>query len=232
MANQPTLKNKAKITGSKNLRVTIAPSSSPIENNLIGSYIEQFCTNVELIREFIELVKPTFDNHAKKLIAGDSKALDRISTIIEDAQDAINKYKSAGHPPKTPITMTFKNSEDGILFNNFSKTLTSIGAIPRHLYESSLVSLTSNIELFISQILHLNFKKYPESLTDKKEKQFSFVELSQFDTIDDAKNYLIENEVENFLRQGFDYWTKYFEQNLKLKIPFIKNNHFKIKEFF
>jgi hypothetical protein len=85
------------------------------------------------------------------------------------------------------------------------KAMTSHHRSYELLYESTLISLLSSVELFFSRIMHFNFTKFP-GLVGGKDKVFSFDELTLFGSVEDARTYLIESRVENLLRDSFEEW--------------------------
>ena len=88
------------------------------------------------------------------------------------------------------------------------------------LYSNSLISLISTVEWFIAQLIHQHYKLNPHVL-GSKDKQFSLDELGKFETIDDAKNYLIEKTVESVLRGSIDDWFEFFKLKLNLSMGYL-----------
>lgn len=113
----------------------------------------------------------------------------------------------------------------------------SIGAILKtdnsvqHLHRSSLISLVSLVESFLSQLLHVFFQKHPSAL-NAKEKQFTFEELSNFSNLDDARAYLVGSKVENLLRGSYEDWIEYFRTQMKLELTVTTRHHEHLVENF
>jgi len=57
------------------------------------------------------------------------------------------------------------------------------------LYSNTLISLLSSVELFLSQLIHIYYRQFPDAVTSK-DKVFSFDDLKGFDSVEDARSYL------------------------------------------
>lgn len=85
-----------------------------------------------------------------------------------------------------------------------------------------IVSLVSEVDNLIAALIKLGFSLHPNTL-DSSDKKFSLSDLSKFSNIDDAKDSLIEKEIETVLRGShsaqFDYIQKKFNLKELCKIP-------------
>jgi hypothetical protein len=79
-----------------------------------------------------------------------------------------------------------------------------------------IVSLVSEVDNLIAALIKLGFSLYPSTL-DSSDKKFSLSELSKFSTISDAKDYLIEKEIETVLRDSHTKQFEYIEKKFNLK---------------
>lgn len=102
-------------------------------------------------------------------------------------------------------------------FDRSIKAILRSGSSVNHLHRSSLISLVSAVESFVSTLLHQFYSTHPAAL-NIKEKQFTFDELSRFETMDDARSYIVSWKVENLLRGSLEDWFEFFSKNLKLKL--------------
>lgn len=109
-------------------------------------------------------------------------------------------------------------------FNKSISTILRTTNSVQHLHRSSLISLVSVVESFLSQLLHLFFSKHPSAI-NAKEKQFTFEELSAFASLDDARAYLVSWKIENLLRGSYEDWIDYFRGQLKLELTGISKHH-------
>ncbi len=101
----------------------------------------------------------------------------------------------------------------------------------RLLHESSLMALTSRSEWFIAQLLHLYFRAYPGA-AGMSDPFFSLAELTSLQSIDDAKDVLIEHKVETLMRESLEDWLKFFKEKPKLGMGYLSNEIGRMSEVF
>jgi hypothetical protein len=121
------------------------------------------------------------------------------------------KIKSKGSP-------AYKVDGDkvGIIRNmieNDQKILWGIMLVPT----SFLVSLISQFDAFIGNLIRIIFLILPDAL-NTSEKNISFSELSEFSSLREAREHIIEKEVETVLRDSHADHFKWFESKFKIKI--------------
>ena len=88
------------------------------------------------------------------------------------------------------------------------------------LYQNSLISLVSAGEWFLSQILHSQFDQYPYS-AGIADKTLKLSDLQNFENMEDAQQYLIDQKVEDILRGSFEDWISFLKSQLKLEMGYI-----------
>jgi hypothetical protein len=101
----------------------------------------------------------------------------------------------------------------------------------RLLHESALMALTARSEWFIAQLLHLYFRKYPNT-AGMSEPFFSLDALMSLPTIDDAKDMLFDHRVELLMRESLEEWLKFFKDKPKLGMGYLVNEIGRISEIF
>ncbi|MFF9385866.1 hypothetical protein ACF1A3_35960, partial [Streptomyces globisporus] len=79
------------------------------------------------------------------------------------------------------------------------------------------IGLISSYDAFLSNLLRVIFKNHDEIIF-KSEKNIPYTEISAFSTIDDARSYLIDKEVENVIRQSHHDQFAWMEKNLDIKL--------------
>ncbi len=84
---------------------------------------------------------------------------------------------------------------------------------------NTVVSMVSMYDAFIGDIIKAIYATCPEKLNASK-KSVDIADILQFESIDDAKNYVIEKEVEDVLRDSHRKQLEWFHN--KLKHPFDK----------
>jgi hypothetical protein len=90
----------------------------------------------------------------------------------------------------------------------------------RLMYETALMAITSRSEWFIAQLLHLFFSAHPEA-AGMSEPFFSLDALASLNTIDQARDVLIEHKVESIMRLSLDDWLKFFKEKPKLGLGYL-----------
>ena len=88
------------------------------------------------------------------------------------------------------------------------------------LYKSSLINLTSTVELFLSQLLHFYFDRFPDAVGSET-KFFSLDDLKSLGSIEDAKKHLIESKVEAVLRESLEEWLRFWKERVKLSMGYV-----------
>jgi len=83
------------------------------------------------------------------------------------------------------------------------------------LRQSTLMAIVSRTEWFVAQLVHLFFRKHPES-AGTSEPFFSLESLVSIETIEDAREMLLDQRVEMLMRQSFDDWLRFFREKPKL----------------
>ncbi len=110
---------------------------------------------------------------------------------------------------KIPISEagTFKNYQAYEQHLNYSSYI---------LRRNLIVSLISEYDLLIDTLIRISFGLHPEIL-DSSKRQFTFSELLKFDDIVDARDCLIDKEIENVIRGGHSDQINYIEKTFGIK---------------
>lgn len=113
------------------------------------------------------------------------------------------------------ISIEHVSEADRIIRRNENAELSS-QIVPR----SFLVSLVSEYDCFLWSLIRSIFYIRPE-LINASEKNLSFSQLIDFSSIEEAKEYIIEKEVESILRSSHSDQIKWLEN--KISIPLRKD---------
>ena len=108
-----------------------------------------------------------------------------------------------------------KRQENKAKKQKFEKLKTSSTLLPR----SFLVSFISEYDAFLGQLTRAILKAKPELLNDC-ERQLTFSELSSFTNLDEAREHILDKEVESLLRNSHHQQFKWLES--KFNIPLTK----------
>ncbi|NCO03487.1 MAG: hypothetical protein GW903_04780 [Alphaproteobacteria bacterium] len=190
------------------------------------SHILSFSKNIELIRDFINMVEPLLTKEGKKQAKKDAKHLlplaylsdnaGKLSAKDKKAMTQITGIKSVKQIGDNGLAITvsdlskFKGIEQALKRAEFSFDRSNF------LYETSLISLISATEWFFCQTLKLHFSRYPDIITEKSGLSFTFKDLKNFKTITDAQNYLLEQKIDSIIRGSFINWIEYLNTTLKI----------------
>ena len=105
-----------------------------------------------------------------------------------------------------------------MLKSRLEQTNIASGAVPR----SFLVALVSEYDTFLGKLLNSLYSIRPELLSSS-DRALSFSQLSAFSSLEQARAYVVEKEIETFLRKShseqFDWLEKKFELPLRKNLP-------------
>ncbi len=210
---------------------------------MFAGHLDNFNNNIKAIKEFTELIEPVFNEKRKEILQRNQVVLQPLfSHLILHDQDPEWKNKDGfTHPnyslEEIEIVKAYNFSIDmagdakdpmaGIRYTRvdkkFDEAYKEYSAIvnqKRRLYISSLINLISNVELFLSEILHYYYDQYPDASAIKK-KSLTFEELKVLGSIEDAQKYLIDEKIEQILRGTFSDWVSVLKEELKLQLNYI-----------
>lgn len=228
------------------------------ESNLVNSAIfnlktaiEQFSDNLDQIREFIDVLEPLLATKKNEQIKKDAKYIIPLMLAIADNEEVdldidddfkeklklstskeikiINDEKDGKKASKIVFKDTKTVKEFNLAVKNFKSTIEN----PKILYKSALISLISSVEWHFSNIFHYHYSKEPEVFPLKSEKKFSYSQLKDFNSINDAAQIIIEDHIEDIIRSGFKDWVKKLKEEVKIKAEYLNEDiSDEISEFF
>lgn len=217
---------------------------------------KDFVSNMKAIREFIDLVEPVFIQKRKDHMKNEAKDLsilmlalsDPLLSNIEDGKFQLSEDSKQKIRDNFDGEIVIEKSEDGhgvkVSVNGngaerFDNAVSMLGEIEKQtsiLYKSSLMNIISTVECHFSNLImsyyKVNTKEITSGLISKKDKHFTLEELESFETLEDAKNHLIESKVENLLRGSFDDWIEFLKDKMKLNLGYLEAEKNNIVEIF
>jgi len=221
--------------------------------------ISQFNKNLLDLRDFVDLIDPILLEKYKEtekdlqpfILVGlinrilnnpDFKSDEQTPGILK-IKENIEKKLEEKYKGKVDVEIRdAKKVDDGITvegltFKTAPEAATYIEQLinkPDHrnfLYKTSFISLISSVEWFFSQILHTLYSNFPEkALLDKK--MISFDDLKDFDNIKDAEQFLIDEKIENILRDKVENWFELLSRELNLNMGYLASTKKNITEIF
>ncbi|MCK4587281.1 MAG: hypothetical protein KAU29_08060 [Gammaproteobacteria bacterium] len=109
-----------------------------------------------------------------------------------------------------------------LLISAFRESIIFADLLPK----MTLVSLISVFDAYLSRLLRTLFTVKPEILNGS-DKQLTFSQLTEFGTINDAREHMINCEIESLIRDNhskqFDWLEKKLGTNLRKNLPSWKN---------
>ncbi|MGA9996678.1 MAG: hypothetical protein WBP93_14770 [Pyrinomonadaceae bacterium] len=212
--------------------------------DMILSYVE----NIDALRDFADSIKLLLEEHTTRILNTKEpeliKRVEKLQSVLgsmpQEKRDELIGKSLDTEPDKElrellgfDFTLQRKKDETGKGHIEFGLSLNIVEASDNIqqiyfktekqkelLYKSSLITLTSTVELFLSQLLHFYFEQFPGAVGSDV-KFFSLDELKSIGSIEDAKKYLIESKVENILRDSLEEWIKFLKERVKLSMGYI-----------
>lgn len=148
----------------------------------------------------------------------EKKASSKFLNFIEDKAEKIENEedeKIEGYTRKISVKY-----EDSKVFEQLSKNSETSKIAMKIIPESLFVSLISQYDAFLNRLLKILFCIRPEYI-NSSERELTYSQLIDFSSIEDARDYIMEKEVETVLRKSHSDHFIYLEK--KLGIPLRKN---------
>lgn len=113
-------------------------------------------------------------------------------------------------------------SDEVKIFETLERNASTSALASKIIPESLFVSLISQYDAFLNRLLRAIFEIKPEILNNS-DRNLTFSQLVEMDSIKIARDYIIEKEVETVLRKShsehFDYLEAKLKMELKKKLP-------------
>jgi len=209
---------------------------------MLEKSIIRFSRNLENLRDFVEVIDGFLEEKAKEDISIDVVGYAPLILALSESDpdtftlDEEQKKKIRDmFGDKISIELTEKedNGKSGFKidigdkgkkrFNEAMERIHKQNFRKQNLYHSSLISLISNVECFISELIHHYYSKNPNAV-GTKEKVLSLGDLKSFGNIEDAISHIVEGKVESILRGNFDDWIKSLRNDLSLSMSYIDDH--------
>lgn len=210
-------------------------------SSALGRAMGELAAGIDNLREFTVIVEPVLHAHRKVLVSKHAKDLLPLMLVMKEADP--ERFKKLGvskearakmakmaaevvevtrEKKKKGRSFSFRVlGEHGPRFEAAMKEIRKGEFSLQLLYKSVLISLISTVEWFLSRLIHAYYAQFP-GLIDTSDKNFTLADLKKFDTVDDARQYLVESKVESIMRGSFDDWLKFFKTQLKLSMGYLE----------
>ncbi len=173
-----------------------------MEDKEISDVVFEFIENMDALNQSAPFVLSVVATVASKMTKAHAEYLEKYGDITE--QDDERKLYSV--PIERQSRVNHLREQSGSL-------RTSIRLIPRNF----LVSFVSEFDCFLGSLLKVIYTKKPELLNDS-DRQITYTELLAFDSLQDAKDQVLEKEVESILRKSHAEHFSILENKFGLKL--------------
>ena len=217
---------------------------------MLKQIILEYVESINALRDFVDSIKLRLEEHVNRVLTVTEEPfltdrLEKLQTVLgnleQEKRNALVSKVLTEDDAKQELkdllgfeyTVQIKEDEAGSKQIEFGFPL-NIHEASEHaqqlvaqtekqkklLYKSSLITLTSTVELFLSQLLHFYFDRFPDAV-GADTKFFSLEDLKSLGSIEDAKKHLIESKVESILRESLEEWIRFLKERVKLSMGYM-----------
>ena len=196
-------RNREKSSGKKPPPMNKKATSDPDNKHPIQEIIDNFLNCIEGLRAYAPLIDLILSEIAEK----------RSKDLEEEADKfgKINRKKKGAITLSVPVDRAYKVRKK-------IDELGKITAAHRTFPSMIILPLVGQYDAFVADLLKVLFQKRPERIFTS-DRQVTFSEISELNSIEDIKNLIIEKEVEKIIREShskqFDIMEKLFGVELR-----------------
>ena len=173
-----------------------------MEDKNINDIVFDFIENMEALNESSPYVMSVVATMASKLTEAHAEYLDKYGVMTSQDED-----KKVFNIPVERQGRVRK------LRQQSSSLRKSVTLIPRNF----LVSFVSEFDCFLGSLLRVIYTKRPELLNDSS-KQITYSDLLAYESLEDAKEQVLEKEIESILRKSHSEHFTTLENKFKIKL--------------
>jgi hypothetical protein len=208
--------------------------------NSFEKSIERFDESIEALREFVQLIEAFLSDRKQKFMQEHQRELAPMLLVFRklspedvpadgpseedirkkiDGDVIISTTDEADGKKRTEIKITGNAQKS---FFETMEQLTKTDRPIKLLYRSTLMNLISSVELFLSDLIRLYYVKFPDAI-GAKDKIFSLEDLKEFNSIEEARLFIIESKIEGIMHGAFSDWIDFFKNQPKLSMSYLKD---------
>jgi hypothetical protein len=159
----------------------------------------------------------TFLSHIESLWKSLPNVLKAIETNHANATNKYNTFiKEKGEFSEDSEKFTIK-AENVVKYKALKKDAESSQIATIIIKRNFVVSLISQFDMYIGALIRCIFLVRPD-LINNSEKQLTYSQLKTFNNMEDAREYIIEKEIETVLRESHTDQFRWFERKLSLNL--------------
>lgn len=171
----------------------------------LSSNLKIFLDHLDSLKDTLPMVMLLIDPYRKK--AGND-----LRSFFEN-----NVKEIENEDGEKSITIKY---EERTLYDRIKKNSETSSLSSKIIPESLFVSQISQYDAFLNRLLRILFEIRPEYINNS-ERELSFSQLVEFSSIEAAREYVVEKEIDTILRKSHSDHFDYLEK--KLGIPLRKN---------
>ncbi|SFB91819.1 hypothetical protein SAMN05660443_0927 [Marinospirillum celere] len=173
-----------------------------MEEEQIGKVVFDFIENMDALNSSAPLALSVVATVAEKFRKGHSDYLEKYGEVTEESDE------------KKVYTLPIERQGRADRIREQSRSLIkSVKLIPRNF----LVSFVSEFDCFLGSLLKVIYSKKPELLNDSA-RQISYTDLLAFETLEEAKEQVLEKEIESILRKSHSEHFSTLETKFDVKL--------------
>lgn len=171
-----------------------------------------FSANMKGLRTFVTQLTPVVKKHDVDSLKKVVKDIEKVFKTVGISESELRAKKIK----KTKLKLT-QEQENQILA--VAKNLVRHPPLPLHnlelLHKSTFVMLISYLDFLISDLIHYYYQVYPRSLSGK-DLSITLNELNVCSNLGEARDFIVNKEVESVLYRSLPEQRKYFSNQLKI----------------
>jgi len=135
---------------------------------------------------------------------------------VEEFGDFLKNNAKEIKTDKDTMSLLIK-SDEAQLFETLEKNASISKIATKIVPESLFVSLISQYDAFLNRLLRVIFEIKPEIL-NSADRSITFSQLVEYGSVQDARNYIIEKEIDTVLRKSHSEQFDYLERILAMEL--------------
>jgi hypothetical protein len=183
------------------------------QSDELSKVLRRFVTSVEALATSFPVTTSAIREEGRKSTIKFAEFLEQHAIGVEESEGA----QDGGRTLKFTINIDCKEEADRLKREVF-RLRRSLSLVPRSLF----VSLLSTYDHFLGELIRAFLLAKPE-LLNSSERAIRFSDLTQFDSIEDARDFIIDKEVETVLRSSHADQFAWMES--RFSVPLKKGLH-------
>ena len=204
---------------------------------MFGKHIGQLTNTLSSLRTFVKLVGQFLDQRTEKVLERRAKELGPFIIALNELDSDTFKQppevtrrmrklfagrmRISKDKDRNGLTLRLKYARDARALKDAMHEFHTSCQHPDLLLRSALISLISAVECYLAQVIYTYYESIPNAMPEK-DKVFSFSDLKKFESIQDARTYLIEKKVTDLMRGSFSDWVAFFKEGPHLSMSYLE----------